>query len=281
MGRSHDSHPAERVLQPGRFYGEVLSTQHQCGILLSEARYRGGHQLPKHSHELAFFCLLIDGAYSESYGRRKIDYQPLSIVFHPPDEMHSTKMNRSGGHVFCIEIENHWLERLRECAPMPETTVDLRGGEMVWLAVRLYREYRRMNAGSSLAIEGLLLEMLAATLHTWQVQERCPPAWLARVVELTQAEFQRNLSISEVAAEVGVHPLHLTKVFRQFFHQSLSEYVRNLRVRFACRQLADSEADLSSIAVTAGFFDQSHFTHAFKQVMGITPGSFRKTLQQK
>jgi AraC-like DNA-binding protein len=278
MTRAKIERASGSILEPGRFYGEIVNMHRRCGIQLSDARYQAGERLPKHSHESAFFCLLLEGAYSERYGQRAISYRPFTVVFHPPDETHYTEMSRSGGHVFNVEIQDQWLDRLREYSAVPDTTADLHGGELVWLATRLYREYKELDACSALAIEGLVLEMLAFTARARGGEDKCAPTWLARAVDLLHAEFQKSLTVGQVAAEVGVHPFYLSRVFRRFYHQSISDYVHKLRVHFACRELCQPQADLASVALVAGFADQSHFTRVFKRVTGLTPGAFRAAM---
>ena len=267
------------VLSPGQFFGKVLNLDRRGGFQLSDAVYEGGRKLPKHTHELAFFCLLLDGAYTESYASGSFSYRPYTTVFHPPDSMHQSEMSRQDCHFFNIEVPNEWLDRLREYAPTPETFPDLHGGEVTWLAMRLYREYREPDACSPLVVEGLALEMLAAVARRGGTYEKRPPAWLSRVVEMLRAEFQRNLTVAEVAAEAGVHPFHLSRVFRQFHHQSIGDYTHRLRVHYACQQLSGAEAQLADVAAEAGFADQSHFTRVFKQITGLTPGVFQKAMR--
>jgi AraC family transcriptional regulator len=47
-------------------------------------------------------------------------------------------------------------------------------------------------------------------------------------------------------------------------------------VKYACEELALPENDLATVALSAGFSDQSHFTRVFKNITGITPGNFRQ-----
>lgn len=178
-----------------------------------------------------------------------------------------------------IEVPPAWLERLREYSSLPDMSVDLGGGELVWLATRLYREYRRMDACSTLAVEGLVLEMLALAGRGRIVDEKSRPVWLPPAVDLLRARFREYLTLNEIAADVGVHPFHLSRVFRRFQQQTPGEYVHRLRVQFACERLTDPGADLATIALESGFADQSHMTRVFKQVTGTTPGAFRAALQ--
>src|SRR6185503_3530181 len=81
-------------LQPGQFYGEVLRKQQSSGLILSELRHETARKLPRHSHELAYFCLLLNGNYWEQFGPRRITYKPLRVMFHPPGTTHIMKSDR-------------------------------------------------------------------------------------------------------------------------------------------------------------------------------------------
>jgi len=147
---------------------------------------------------------------------------------------------------------------------------------LAWLAIRLYREHKQMDACSMLTIEGLVLEMLAIVGRMKNIREQQGPPWFARAMELLNDEFRNNLRVQDIANEIGVHPFHLSRVFRTVHRQTIGEYVQKLRVTYACKQLTLPETDLVSVALSAGFADQSHFTRVFKNVTGLTPGAFRQ-----
>lgn len=266
-------------LRPGEFYGDVRAKRLCGGLLLSEVTHGERRVLPAHTHELAYFCLLLGGDYRERVGARTFEYQPLSVMFHPPALTHRDEVGRDGGRFFSVEIEGAWLERLRECgAGVPGPLLEGRGGELVWLAVRLYCEHRQRDALSPLAVEGLALEMLALAARDRGGTESRPPAWLGRAEELLRAEFREGLTVADVAARVGVHPFHLSKVFRRFRGETIGDYVQRLRVEHACRLLAEGGRTLAEVALDAGFSDQSHLTRVVRRVTGSTPGALRATL---
>lgn len=78
-----------RNLKPGQFYGEILRKRQASGLILSELKHEGARKLPRHSHELAYFCLLLNGNYWEQFGPKRISYKPLTVMFHPPGTTHS------------------------------------------------------------------------------------------------------------------------------------------------------------------------------------------------
>ncbi len=265
-------------LKPGQFYGHSVNKQKVSGLILSELVHAEGKLLPLHSHEMGFFSLLLEGAYREFFRTRTIQYRPMTIVWHPPDLTHLDEIGREGGKFFTVEVQHQWLDRLREFATVPDILFDVHGGDLVWLALRMYREHKEAQACSPLVLEGLMLEMLAMATRVRLPNEKTPPAWLARVNDRLHAEFQENLLTSDLASEVGIHPVHLAAVFRQFHHQTIGEYQQRLRVQFASQLLGDFELPLAEVAQSAGFSDQSHLTRLFKRFSGMTPGAFRTLL---
>jgi AraC family transcriptional regulator len=101
------------------------------------------------------------------------------------------------------------------------------------------------------------------------------PRWLRRVRELLDDRFAENLTHEAVAAAVGIHPIHLARVFRHHCGCTLGDYARKLRVDYAARKLVSTDEPLARIACDAGFADQSHFTRSFKRQIGMTPAAFR------
>jgi AraC family transcriptional regulator len=150
------------------------------------------------------------------------------------------------------------------------------------LASRLYEEFRRADELSPLVLEGLTLELLAACARQpVRMPEPRPPRWLATVLELLHAQFAERLTTAAIAESVGVHPAHLARVFRQCYGRTMGDYVRHLRIEYARRRLATSDAPLAEIALAAGFSDQSHFSNTFKRLLSESPAAFRKSVRPR
>jgi AraC family transcriptional regulator len=264
------------TLGPGQFYGQVTEKRRCANAILSEFVHSEPKRLPRHTHELAYFCLLLDGQYLERFSGKSIVYQPYSIVFHPPGFTHRDEIGPEGGRFFGMELQSEWMETMRSHSSRLDASPDLYAGEMAWLAIRLYREYRLREAGLPLVIESLLTEMLVLGMRETSHAGRQAPSWLNRIVEKLRAEFDQNLSLAELATEAGVHPVHLSKVFRKHERLGIGEYVHRLRVQFALRELQKPGAVLADISAAAGFADQSHLTRVFKQITGVPPGAFRR-----
>ncbi len=153
---------------------------------------------------------------------------------------------------------------------------------LAWLAKRLYDEFHYEDNASALAIEGLTLELLSeASRRQVKISERKPPRWLEHAREFIHGHFSESVFLEDVANSAGTHPVHLARVFRQFHHCTVGEYVRQLRIEFACREVSLTDRPLTEIAVAAGFYDQSHFSRTFKHTVGLTPSEYRAAFRPR
>jgi AraC family transcriptional regulator len=261
----------------GCYYGDRIQGGEVAGFLLTDYTYQPDYWIPTHSHLRSYFSLVVAGGYKENYGNRGRLCQPATVVFHPAGERHSERVGSVGARVFSIEIASHWLGESPEYRTVLEQPADFQGGPLAQLAFRLYREFRRPDIFSPLAVEGLMLEFAAE-----RARRECrpprgrPPHWLARAEEVLRAEFAAPPTLGELAGEVGVHPVHLARTFRAKLGCSVGDYVRQLRVEYACQRLSTSDAPLVDIALDAGFTDQSHFARTFRRFRGLTPATFRR-----
>jgi AraC family transcriptional regulator len=105
--------------------------------------------------------------------------------------------------------------------------------------------------------------------------------WLDKVKEIIHSQYAEPLRLSQIAKAVNVHPVHLARTFRNHHNCTIGEYVRQLRIEFACRQLSTSETSLAEIALQAGFASQSHFSTAFKLHTGMTPVRYRSSFRAR
>jgi AraC-like DNA-binding protein len=91
-------------------------------------------------------------------------------------------------------------------------------------------------------------------------------------------EYSERLTLDELSEEAGIHPVHLSRVFRKCMGTGIGEHVHRLRVRAACEQMIKPEISIAEVSLATGFADQSHFTRAFRRVTGMTPAEFRAQL---
>lgn len=246
------------------------------GVIFTEATFAPNTKFSKHSHQNACFTVIHRGGYLESFGNKIINAKPNSVIFRSPEEPHFDDFGTSKILCSLIEIDKKWFENLSRQTSLIEEPVGFDNGQIVWKAIKLCNEFQLIDDLSPLAIEGLMMEMLAKTTRTVKkTSVRTPPRWLVQVKEILHDQFAENLSLAEIAQTVNVHPAYLANAFREFFDSSIGEYLRQLRVEFACRELVATDTPLVEIALNAGFSHQAHFTNTFKRLTGISPAKYR------
>jgi len=170
-----------------------------------------------------------------------------------------------------------WLERVQQAAPIVDKCTHYQSGLPIWIAGRLYREFRQIDNLSPLVMEGLLLELLAEmSRQAINVRGTATPRWLKEARDYLHEHFTDGISAEAVSVAVNVHPSHLMREFRKRYGCTIGDYVRQLRVERACSLLSTSDIPPAEIAHTLGFADQSHFNRTFKCGIGMTPTEFRK-----
>ena len=276
MANTDSETGCEQALRAGSFYGAVEAKHEQCGAIFTNLRHASPRKLPSHSHELPFFALLLDGEYGERYQRQERQFRPFTIHFRPAGIPHQDEVGPHGVRFFEIEIRPSWRQRLADCsAALDLAHDDCQGGPLLWLGMKMYREFQGTNAADDLVIESLLAEMLAHVARMRREGGAHPPAWLRRIIEKLTAEYSERLTLDELSREAGVHPVHLSRVFRKCLGVGIGEHVHRLRIRAACEQMLVPEISMAEISLAAGYADQSHFTRAFRRATGMTPAAFR------
>ena len=103
------------------------------------------------------------------------------------------------------------------------------------------------------------------------------PRHVTTVREFLDANYDKRISLSELARLVGLNPVYLVRSFRSSIGLPPHAYQRQLRLSQA-RQLLRSGIPPAEVAGIVGFADQSHLSRLFKQTTGVTPISYARGL---
>ncbi|MGA3090689.1 MAG: AraC family transcriptional regulator [Terriglobales bacterium] len=263
-------------MRAGSFFGSVEQRREQCGAIFTDLRHSVPKKLPSHCHELPFFALLLEGEYGECYERREKQFRPFTVHFRPAGIPHQDEIGPRGVRFFEIEIRPSWRQLMADCsAALDLARDDCQGGPLLWLGMKMFREFQGSAVVGDLFVESLLAEMLGQVARMPQDRVAQAPTWLGRILDKLAAECCQRLTLRDLSREAGLHPVYLSRVFRQHVGDGIGDYVRRLRVRAACEQMLRSEFSTAEISMETGFADQSHFTRVFSRVTGMTPGAFR------
>ncbi len=87
--------------------------------------------------------------------------------------------------------------------------------------------------------------------------------------------FNKELSLEEMAKEVGISPYYLSKLFKESEGTGYIEYTTKLRMDYAKEQLGSTDRSVKEICRDAGYQDPNYFSRIFKKWTGMTPTEYR------
>jgi AraC family transcriptional regulator len=263
------------ALARGEFYGLSDERWHTGLVKLTLLRHVAPRRVPSHSHVDMFLALLLRGGYREWVGEREISYAPLTAVFHPERLVHSDEILAADSLFFTVEASPALLGGRERRHRGVQSIRELGGGSVVWALLRLLDSLRR-GEREPLECEEPVSEILDELLGRPETVA-ARPRWLRRVEDRLHDEYRRAMSLDALAGQAGVHPVHLSRVFRRHHGGTIRAYVHRLRVLHACRLITRDEHSLADAAIDSGFCDQSHMNRVFTAVTGMTPAAYRRT----
>lgn len=268
---------AESMLRPGQVFGTASRQTRFDDFTLTLTEYAAGVHLPSHAHERPMFVYVASGSFRDLSGRYDRMCGPRRLLFRPAGERHDQRIGGSGST--CLVIE---LPPTGGCSVSAASAwhLELHG----WPTLLAMQLLDGIECGDCLATPGTE----ECLIRLQEVVEQCPsrhertrPHWLDRIREALHDRGDQPVRLRDLALEVGVHRVHLSRTFRHFFGCSVLEYVRRYRVHEACRLMLRGHDSLAAVAAAVGFSDQSHMGRAFRRVLGCAPGTYRQAVVRR
>jgi AraC family transcriptional regulator len=107
------------------------------------------------------------------------------------------------------------------------------------------------------------------------------PKWRARrALAFIEEHLGSKITIGEMADLVALSKSHFCRAFKQSIGSCPMSYVAARRVERAKLMMTSSQERLSDIALACGFADQSHLNRYFRRVVGVSPGLWRRSVEE-
>lgn len=104
---------------------------------------------------------------------------------------------------------------------------------------------------------------------------------LTPVCEFVLTNYPHPIAIADLATKAHLSTSQLQREFRRLFRMNPGDYILRVRLLMARRQLEETSAPVGRIALDCGFYDQSHFTRAFRATTGLRPLDYRRRFAPK
>ncbi len=253
-----------------------------AGIELFEAHIFQ-HRFSKHFHEAYTIGFNYRGHGQCFHQRKTHQHSPGSFNCINPGEVHTGEAASVEGWAF----KNFYItpaalrETLQQLGHSPQVLPYF--SEIIVndepLQVLFCQLFNALNSPTSkLTQQTHLLQFFSRILSkhiTIDSRPKPEKQTMSRVCRYLEEHCSENVSIEEIARLVHLNPYYLIRCFRQQVGTPPHQYKKHCQLKRA-KQALRTKQSLTAIALSCGFYDQSHFTRAFKRTFGISPGQYRQ-----
>jgi len=260
------------VLDTGLYLGNVQRASSSGGLKVSYTTYRNDNSFEiMHAHANPHFSFVLSGGNLEKRKNKELQRLPGILTFYYSGEQHQNRYAVHGSAHLNIELEPDFfvLQEIKEA----ELAAIADEPASKFLFLKLYKELLIRDDVSQLNSQAMLLSLV----QNCKDRSSKKPGWTEKLDQFLKANLDKTLSLGLLSAEVGVHPITISKHFSKYFSCSLGEYIRKLRTERALDLIKTSSLSLTMIGTICGFADQSHFIRTFKHYTGFLPKEFRKS----
>ena len=90
-----------------------------------------------------------------------------------------------------------------------------------------------------------------------------------------------DLNVEKLTADVGISRAQLHRKLKEIAGVSAGEFIRNLRLEQAARLIEEGQINITQVAYSVGFNNQTHFSTVFKKHYGMSPSEYAETKRKE
>ncbi|HET7624736.1 MAG TPA: AraC family transcriptional regulator [Verrucomicrobiae bacterium] len=105
-------------------------------------------------------------------------------------------------------------------------------------------------------------------------QQRLAQERAENVIFLLKQNLAKPPSLEELGRKIGCSHFYLSRIFSNHTGQTITQYLRRLRMEKAAELLRSGEYNVTEAALEVGYESLSHFSQAFHDVFGCCPGLY-------
>lgn len=132
---------------------------------------------------------------------------------------------------------------------------------------------RRLSPGHLLSASGAAWQLLARIAADAALPVDDSP--LDRAMQFLESRVEADISVSELAAIVGLSPSHLSALFRRATGSGPAAFHTTLKLARARALLDSSSRTIAQVAAAVGYTDPLYFSRQFRRVHGMSPSAYR------
>lgn len=267
----------------------VYRLDHPCPVEIVHAHYVE-HRFVRHAHEHFVVGLVEQGVQQYDYRGATHTTPDGHLFFVNGGEPHTGEPATTEGYLYrtlCLGPEA--LRQLALAITDRNELPYLRGAVVAdrELFSRLQRLHRAVSADApAMEREFLLLAAVRCLIEKHgeirgkaRVVGRESSA-VRRAREYLEAHYSENVSLAQLGRLASRSCFHIARAFSKEVGLPPHAYLESIRIRHARRFLLSGMSPVET-ALAVGYPDQSHFTHRFRRLTGLTPGQYRAGVRRR
>ena len=151
--------------------------------------------------------------------------------------------------------------------------------EIETLIFSMLEEYEEKQTSWETVLGNLLTNLIIKMLRKTELgigKSEMDGIWQS-LSEYIDQNLDSRLTLAALAKKCFYNPSYFSRIFKEKFGVSLTEYITRKRLSHAIMLLSESELSVEEIGECVGFPDKNSLYHAFSRYLGTTPGEYRRT----
>jgi AraC-like DNA-binding protein len=265
--------------------GELRTARYDAELMVEAYQFRGVMQaFPNHFHEHYVIGFIERGRRNlKVKGDCHVTTPGDLLLFNPGDNHACESADGQPLDYRCINIGRDVMAKAaREIAGLEQAPVFTRSVVFHCALTGDLRELHNMILRGETGVqkeerfyfllEQLLRDYAQAGESEPKVEQR---AEIRAVCDYLAANYAKTVSLDTLAKTANLSKYHLLRAFTKETGITPYCYLETIRIDRAKELLKQGQTP-AEVAQETGFSDQSHFTNAFKRMIGLTPGQFRR-----
>lgn len=177
------------------------------------------------------------------------------------------------------KIDEHFVKQI--FSKLVVTTIDTLEDENISIrnivpdANGIYDAVQR--ADTLLELEDILTDVFHRIVTL--LKDKKASWYIKEIMDYIHENYQRDISLVNVAEKVSLNSSHVSKVFREWTGKNFVEYLATYRINIAKEIMQKEDISMNEVIRKSGFNNMQTFMRTFKKYEGITPGQFKQNLQ--
>ncbi|MBQ5793458.1 MAG: helix-turn-helix domain-containing protein [Clostridia bacterium] len=235
------------------------------------------HAFPLHMHRCYEMVLMLEGEMTIQIDQDTYDLSAGDLILIKPNRLHSyeTPTGKSGVCLLCMFSSDLIAAITDPLSKYRLHTVHLHNVQAIYRdTFLLMQEHRDLPTvkGFLYLLCGLFYRQIDYSAEDTIIEVS---DLLQKIFAHIESNVDKPCTLHELAQALKYNESYLSRFFYSKIGVSYSDYVRSIKINYACYLLKNTHDSIFNIARLCGYATPSAFNRSFKQITGMNPNEYR------